>query len=339
MDAALATARARGSASPSFDAVLRRHGIAKLRRETPRTLQVNVGKLCNQACHHCHVEAGPRRPERMARETAERVVALLCASPRVESLDLTGGAPELNASFPYLVEHARRLGRRVIDRCNLTVLLEPSMAWLPTFLASHQAEVVCSLPCYTPDHVDRQRGRGVFERSIEALRLLNGLGYGRPGSPLVLDLVYNPLGPTLPPPQARLEADYRRELGGRFGIEFHRLLTITNMPIKRFAAQLARSGRHEAYLGLLVNHFNAAAVAGLMCRSLVSVGWDGSLYDCDFNQMLEIPLAGGRLGPRTVFDLASLDELAGAPIATASHCFGCTAGTGSSCSGATVVPV
>jgi radical SAM/Cys-rich protein len=324
---------------PSFDAVLSRHGMARLRRERPRTLQVNVGKLCNQACHHCHVEAGPRRPERMARETAERVVALLVASPGIESLDLTGGAPELNPSFRYFVEHARRLGRRVIDRCNLTVLLEPGMAWLPAFLAANRVEVVCSLPCYTADNVDRQRGRGVFERSIEALRLLNRLGYGRPGSPLVLDLVYNPLGPTLPPPQAKLEADYRRELGSRFGIEFHRLLTITNMPIKRFAAQLARSGRHEAYLGLLVNHFNATAVAGLMCRRLVSVGWDGSLYDCDFNQMLEIPLAGGRRGARTVFDLASLDELAGARIATASHCFGCTAGTGSSCSGAMVDPV
>jgi radical SAM/Cys-rich protein len=319
---------------PSFDATLAGHGLGPLRRERVRTLQVNVGKLCNQACHHCHVGAGPKRTEVMTPATAERVLALLAASPGVETMDLTGGAPELNPSFRDLVAGARRLGRRVIDRCNLTVLLTPGMKGLPEFLAAHEVQVVCSLPCYTADNVDEQRGRGVFGQSIEALRALNALGYGRPGSPLALDLVHNPLGPSLPPPQERLEADYRRELAERFGIEFHRLLTITNMPISRFAEQLARAGRHAAYQGLLVNHFNPATVPGLMCRTLVSVGWDGALYDCDFNQMLALPLGAGRAA-RTIFALESLEGLGGGPVTTASHCFGCTAGAGSSCTGAT----
>jgi radical SAM/Cys-rich protein len=318
---------------PEFAAVLRRHGVGALRRESVRTLQVNVGKLCNQACHHCHVEAGPKRTEIMTRATAERVVDLLAASPAVAVVDITGGAPELNPSFRFLVESACRLGKRVIDRCNLTVLFQPGMDWVPEFLAEHRVEVVASLPCYTAGNVDRQRGRGVFERSIEALRWLNRLGYGREGSPLVLNLVYNPLGAFLPPPQAKLEDDYKRELGAGFGIEFHRLLTITNMPIKRFAADLARSGRTAEYMGLLVSHFNPHAVDGLMCRTLVSVGWEGTLYDCDFNQMLDIPVPSPR---RSIFAIARLDELAGSSIATDRHCFGCTAGAGSSCGGATV---
>ena len=322
-----------GDVQPQFDSVLRRHGLWPLRREAVRTVQVNVGKLCNQACHHCHVEAGPKRAEIMTRLTAERVVTRLEASRAVDTVDITGGAPELNANFRYLVESARRLGFRVIDRCNLTVLFEPRMNWLPQFLASQQVALVCSLPCYGAKNVDQQRGRGVFDRSIEALQLLNRLGYGRPDSPLKLHLVYNPVGAFLPPPQAALERDYRRELGQHFGVEFHQLFTITNMPIKRFAEQLARWGQHETYMSLLVNHFNPAAVPGVMCRSLVSVGWDGKLYDCDFNQMLELPVLGRG---RALLDVVSFDDLADTEVATGRHCFGCAAGAGSSCGGATV---
>jgi radical SAM/Cys-rich protein len=267
----------------------------------------------------------------MAAATAERVLELLARERALGTLDLTGGAPELHAVFRPLVRGARALGRRVIDRCNLTVLDLPGQEDTAAFLAEHAVRIVASLPCYTRKNVDRQRGRGVFARSIAALQRLNGLGYGRPGSGLELDLVYNPLGPTLPPPEAELEARYRAELRELFGIDFGRLLTLANMPIKRFAHQLEREGRVTAYMGLLVNHFNPATVPGLMCRDLVSVGFDGALYDCDFNQMLEIPL-GGRA--RSVFEVESLAELAGDEIATAAHCFGCTAGAGSSCGGA-----
>jgi len=315
----------------TFDAALAAHGRPRLTRTLPTTLQVNVGKRCNQACHHCHVEAGPKRTERMPAEVADRVLAVLARNPQIAVVDVTGGAPELNPHFRRIVAEARRLGRRVIDRCNLTVLLEPGQEDLAAFLAAHQIDVVASLPCYGQENVDRQRGAGVFERSIAALRRLNRLGYGRPGSALRLDLVYNPVGAFLPPPQATLEADYRAHLRDDFGVEFHRLLTITNMPIKRFAEQLDRLGQTAAYQGLLVNHFNPDTLPDLMCRTLVSVGWDGRLYDCDFNQMLELPLAAPA---RTIFDLDDLATLAGAPIATASHCFGCTAGAGSSCGGA-----
>ena len=240
----------------------------------------------------------------------------------------------MNENFRHLVTGARRLGRRVIDRCNLTILLEPGREDLAEFLAAERVEVVASLPCYTLENVERQRGRGVFDASIEALRRLNALGYGLPGSPLRLDLVYNPLGPSLPSDQTRLELDYKRELAERFGLEFHHLLTITNMPIRRFAQQLVRLGRRESYQALLVNHFNPATVAGLMCRSQVSVDWSGGLYDCDFNLMLGLSLAADDDKPqRTIWDIPSLDRLAGSKIATAGHCFGCTAGTGSSCSG------
>jgi radical SAM/Cys-rich protein len=315
----------------SFARTLARHGLSPLRRGPVTALQINVGKLCNLACHHCHVEAGPRRAEVMTRSVAERTIELLDRSSSVSVVDLTGGAPEMNPSFRYLVTAARRLEREVIDRCNLTVFFEPGCGDLPEFLAEEGVHVVASLPCYTAENVDRQRGRGVFDGSIEALRRLNALGYGRPGSSLRLDLVYNPLGPSLPPPQAKLEERYREELMRLFGIEFHGLLTIANMPIKRFARLLSRTNQEEAYMSLLVNHFNPKTVAGLMCRSLVSVSWDGKLYDCDFNQMLELPLGGG---PRTVWDVESLEALSGERIATRPHCFGCTAGAGSSCSGA-----
>ena len=315
--------------APHFDATLARHGLSPLRHESPRTIQVNVGKLCNQACHHCHVDAGPRRTEIMTQATAERVIEILKSSPAVTTLDITGGAPELNPNFAMLVERARALGRIVIVRCNLTVTLEPGMEWLVDFYRRSQVELICSLPCYTAENVDQQRGTGVFEKSIVAMRHLNAAGFGR--GELRLDLVYNPLGASLPPLQAELEARYRSELASNFGITFDRLLTITNMPIARFAHQLATTGDHAKYMSLLVNHFNPATVNALMCRSLVSIGWDGRLYDCDFNQMLEIPLGGAN---RTIWNIDNVAALTGKRIATASHCFGCTAGAGSSCGGA-----
>lgn len=317
------------SAPPSFDRALADHGIPALARGETTTLQVNVGLRCDLACHHCHVGAGPRRREALGPALAERVLDVLARCPELATLDLTGGAPELNPHFRSLVRGARALGRRVIDRCNLTVLLEPGQEDTAEFLAAQGAEVIASLPCYTPDNVDAQRGKNVYERSLAALRRLNAAGYAQPGSGLTLQLVYNPLGAFLPPPQRQLEADYRRELGAR-GIAFDSLLTLTNMPIQRFARDLARRGEHAAYMALLVNHFNPATAAGLMCRATLSVAWDGALYDCDFNQALGLPLRG----PRTLFELGDVRELAGRPIATAPHCFGCTAGAGSSCGGA-----
>lgn len=322
------------ASSVDFDQALSRHGLGSLTRAKTTTLQVNVGKLCNQACHHCHVDAGPARTERMERATAERVLALLAHSPAVRSVDLTGGAPELNENFRMLVEGARRASREVMVRCNLTVMFEPGMERLGEFYRDNRVTLVCSLPCYSAANVERQRGRGVFEKSITALRNLNALGYGDGG--LELSLVYNPVGAVLPPPQAGLEADYRRELGA-YGVRFNRLLTITNMPIARFAHQLHQWDKYADYMGLLVNHFNPGTVEGLMCRALVSVGWDGRLYDCDFNQMLDIPIgAAGTRGALTIWDIDDLGTLAGTPIATGAHCFGCTAGAGSSCGGALV---
>ena len=320
------------AASPSFDQVLREHALPPLRRERVSTLQVNVGKLCNLACHHCHVDAGPKRTEIMPRPVAERVMQLFRESPGVTTLDLTGGAPELNPSFRYLVREARRLGREVIDRCNLAVLFENGMEDLGEFLAESRVHVVASLPCYTMKNVDAQRGRGAFDKSVRALRLLNALGYGR--GALRLDLVYNPGGASLPPPQEKLESDYRERLRSDHGIVFDHLLTITNMPIHRFAQQLTRDGRFEEYMSLLVGRFNPATVPGLMCSSEVSVGWDGRLYDCDFNQMLDLGVGCAGSGGVTVFDIDTLDDLARARVATASHCLGCTAGAGSSCGGA-----
>ncbi|SRR5579875_300259 len=319
-------------AVPGFARVLREHGMGTLRRQRPRTLQINVGKLCNQACHHCHVDAGPRRTEQMTPPVAARLIDLLKTSPCISTVDLTGGAPELNVNFPLLVKQARALGRHVIVRCNLTVLLVPTMEWLPEFYREAQVELVCSLPCYTAQNVEQQRGKGVFAQSIAALRRLNSLGYGRP--PLTLNLVYNPLGAFLPPQQAQLEARYRHELG-LMGVTFDHLFTITNLPIQRFARQLRNWGKEAEYMSLLVNHFNPAAVSGLMCRSLVSAGYDGALYDCDFNQMAAMPLML-RGKPLTIWDVDDLGVLENAPISTAPHCFGCTAGAGSSCGGALV---
>lgn len=313
-----------------FDQVLAQHGCGPLRRDETTTLQINVGKRCNQACHHCHVEAGPKRTESMTADTAERLLQLLAASPAIETLDITGGAPELNPNFQRLVLGARALGRAVIDRCNLTILFEPGMETLAEFLAATQVQIIASLPCYTAGNVDAQRGRGVFEQSIEALQSLNALGYGKPGSDLLLHLVFNPLGPSLPPNQSRLEADYKKQLFEHFGIEFHSLFTITNMPIRRFADTLRRTGKHEEYLSLLRNNFNPATIPGLMCRSLVNVGWDGALYDCDFNQMLDLGMDNR---PITIWDIEDFRNARGQSIATGLHCLGCTAGAGSSCGG------
>jgi radical SAM/Cys-rich protein len=315
----------------TFASTLARFGLPRLRRTAPTTLQANVGKRCDLACHHCHVEAGPKRSETMDARTASRVLELLARDPGLATLDLTGGAPELCAQFRPLVEGARALGRAVIDRCNLTVLFLPGQSDTAEFLARHGVRIVASLPCYTQENVEQQRGRGVFAQSIAALKRLGSLGYGRPGSPLGLDLVYNPLGASLPPDQGELEDRYRKELRELFGIEFHHLYTITNVPIRRFAHALAREGREAEYLALLVSHFNPAIVPELMCRHLVSVGWDGALYDCDFNQMLDLPLAGRR---RSVWDVESLLALEDEPVATGSHCHACTAGAGSSCGGA-----
>jgi radical SAM/Cys-rich protein len=315
-----------------FDVSLAQHGLGVLRRSVPTTLQLNIGLRCDLACHHCHVEAGPNRRETMDRRTADRVLELAQNSPGLTTLDLTGGAPELQPEFRHLVRGARAIGLKIIDRCNLTVLFQPGQQDTADFLAENEVRVIASLPCTGAETVDAQRGRRVFDRSIEALRVLGRLGYGRPGSPLGLDLVFNPAGDCLPPPQAELEQRYRRELKAEFGIEFHHLLAIANMPIKRFAHTLAREGKIESYLSLLVNHFNPDTVSELMCRTLVSVSYDGRVFDCDFNQMLGLPM-GGR-SQQSIWDIADLGDLAGQDIATASHCFGCTAGAGSSCGGA-----
>ncbi|KAI3426961.1 hypothetical protein D9Q98_006905 [Chlorella vulgaris] len=322
-----------------FGAVLQGAGVSPLVRRPTTVLQLNIGLYCNQACRHCHVESSPMRTEMMSHEVAERCVQLMeeaAASNDSGSrltVDLTGGAPELTPQFRYLVTEARRLGHEVIDRCNLTVLLEPGQEDLVGFLAEHSVRVVASMPCYSAANVDKQRGGGVFTRSIAGLQALNAAGYGVPGSGLLLDLVYNPGGVFLAPPQAQLEPVYKQELLEQFGIVFNSLLCLNNMPIKRWADHLVKEGKLEEYMQLLVDSFNPAAAEGIMCRDTISVGWDGRLYDCDFNQQLELGLPKASL--RTVFDLKSLQELTGQRIAVDSHCFGCTAGAGSSCQGAT----
>ncbi len=315
---------------PFFDELLASRQLAPLVAGKIDTLQVNLGKLCNMTCRHCHVDAGPDRREVMSRETVDACLRLL-ETASIGTLDLTGGAPEMNPHFCHAVETASRLCRHVIDRCNLTILTLPRYEHLPAFLAEHRVEIVASLPCYLQENVNRQRGDRAFERSIEALRTLNGLGYAAEGTGLALTLIYNPVGPSLPPDQAKLEADYREHLRTRYGIEFTRLFTITNMPISRFLEDMQASGRYEEYMRRLVSAFNSAAVSGVMCRNTLSVGWDGALYDCDFNQMLELPVRD----PQTIFDCDE-QSLRARPIRTGRHCFGCTAGAGSGCQGATV---
>jgi radical SAM/Cys-rich protein len=303
-----------------------------LTRRGVDTLQVNLGYTCNQSCLHCHVNAGPTRTEQMDADTVDTVLAYLEAA-RVSTLDLTGGAPELNPHFRSLVTRARALGVEVIDRCNLTILAEPGQEDLAEFLAAHRVQVVASLPCYSEELVDRQRGKGVHQASISGLRRLNALGYGRPGSGLELNLVYNPQGPSLPPAQQALEADYKRELGNNFGIVFNRLLTLANMPIARFGSTLVSKGQFNAYMKLLRDSYRQENLDAVMCRTLLSVDWKGQVYDCDFNQMLNLPLQRKGGGPTHLADLIGRD-LAGHPVVVKQHCFGCTAGQGSSCGGA-----
>ena len=303
-----------------------------IRRGRLTTVQVNLGYRCNQSCLHCHVNAGPNRTEAMDASTIDLVLDYLRVSG-ARTLDLTGGAPELHPHFRRLVIAARALGVTVIDRCNLTILSEPGHEDLADFLAAHRVEITASLPCYTEELVDRQRGDGVHARSIDGLRRLNALGYGDGASGLVLNLVYNPQGPVLPPPQAALEADYKRVLGETFGIRFDRLLTLANMPIQRFGSTLVSKGQFDGYMRLLKDHHRDGNLDGVMCRSLVSIDWRGHVHDCDFNQMLGLPLS---LPGKPVAKLADLvgRDLDGLPIAVADHCFGCTAGQGSSCGGA-----
>ena len=304
----------------------------RLSRSALETLQVNLGYKCNQSCLHCHVNAGPNRTEMMDGESVDLVLAVLRAR-RVRALDLTGGAPELNEHFRRLVGSARAQGVKVIDRCNLTILSEPGQQDLATFMAAERVEVVASLPCYSVANVDRQRGNGVFDRSIAGLQALNALGYGLEGSGLVLNLVYNPQGASLPPPQAALEADYRRELGEHFGIRFNHLYALTNMPIQRFGSTLISKGTFPAYMALLKGAHRAENLDTVMCRSMLSVDWQGDLYDCDFNQMLGLRTRLNGASRPHLRDLLTHDA-AGGPIRVADHCYGCTAGQGSSCGGA-----
>ncbi|RLT02780.1 MAG: radical SAM/Cys-rich domain protein [Planctomycetota bacterium] len=317
---------------PSFQATLAGHGVVSLTSRYLTSLQVNVGKLCNQTCGHCHVDAGPDRRELMTKENFLHCLRLLSEST-IQTVDITGGAPEMNPLFEWFVTEVRRLGRHVIDRCNLTILTAPGFTHLPQFLATHQVEVIASLPCYLEANCDAQRGDGVFQKSIEALKLLNGLGYARENSGLKLSLVYNPVGPSLPPNQQQLEQAYRDQLRQRFGIEFNHLYTITNMPISRFLADLLQTGRYAAYMALLVNSFNRDSIENLMCRSTISIDWQGNLYDCDFNQMLDLPLIDKL--PRHISSV-QITDLENREITVGRHCYGCTAGAGSSCTGSLV---
>ncbi len=314
---------------------LRESGSPHLSASGVEILQLNLGKLCNMTCEHCHVDAGPDRREVMQRVTVDACLDVLRKHPQIHTLDLTGGAPEMNPHFRHLVVQARELGCHVIDRCNLTILVTAGFRDLPIFLAENGVEVVASLPCYLQENTDTQRGDGAFAKSIEALRSLNQLGYGRQGSGLTLTLVYNPVGTALPPAQHELEADYRSELTARYGLEFNRLFTITNMPISRFLDHLSRTGQFDRYMETLIDAFNPAAVAGLMCRTTVSVGWDGRLYDCDFNQMLDLQVNRSAPTHITGFQYESLGHR---EIVVGQHCFGCTAGAGSGCQGAISAP-
>lgn len=313
-----------------FDALLTEYGVGPLMRAQPTTMQINLGKRCNQACRHCHVDAGPTRTEMMDHQTVRRVLELLQCSESIDTVDITGGAPELHPAFKNIVLSARRLGRQVMDRCNLTVLSEEGQENTATFLADNQVHVIASLPCYGPENVDQQRGSGVFNASITGLQQLNSCGYGQPETGLILNLVYNPAGPSLPPNQQTLENVYKERLASDFGIQFNQLFTLTNMPIARFRRDLSKKGLLDGYLGLLSDSFNPAAVNHLMCRDLVSIDWEGRLYDCDFNQMLQMPPTSAG---KTIWDIETLGELSGQRVTTGSHCLGCTAGAGSSCGG------
>jgi len=312
--------------------LLKESDFPAINRGRLETLQVNLGYLCNQSCLHCHVNAGPRRKEIMTQETMQTVLDYL-ASQQIKTLDLTGGAPEMNPHFRYLVSQASAMGVRVIDRCNLTILEEEGFEDMAAFIAGHGVEVVASLPCYLGSNVDAQRGKGVFDQSIRALQQLNKLGYGIEGSGLMLTLVYNPQGAVLPPSQQELEAAYKRELHLRFGIAFNQLFTITNMPIKRFGSTLISRGEFASYMQLLKEAYSEDNLPGVMCRNLISVDWQGFVYDCDFNQMLDLPMQESDGKRSHLSDLMQTD-ITGRPIIVMDHCYGCTAGQGSSCGGA-----
>lgn len=301
-------------------------------RGTLNILQVNLGYRCNLSCVHCHVNAGPKRTEIMSREVIDALLTLI-DQRQIKWLDLTGGAPEMNPDFRYLVQEARARGVQVIDRCNLTILMLPEYADLAQFLADNNVIITASLPCYSEQNVEAQRGKGVFSDSIAALQNLNQLGYGIAGTGLILNLVYNPGGPFLPPAQQGLQQAYQKELAEKFGIQFNELLTITNMPISRFGSTLLSKGQFESYMQLLKDHFSEQNLASVMCRSLVSIDWQGQVYDCDFNQMLKMPMIASDRSPIHINDLLNL-TLEGREIRTADHCYGCTAGQGSSCGGA-----
>ena len=315
------------TSGPNFHEVLAANNLS-LQHEQPEELQINLGKLCNLACHHCHVDAGPKRTEIMTWETMQKVL-VWAKQANIKRVDLTGGAPELNPHFRRFCDELIALGIEITSRCNITVLFEPGQEDLATWYAERGIRLVCSLPCYTEDNVDAQRGKGVFDKSIAGLQELNRLGYGKKNQ-LSLDLVYNPLGAFLPPAQMSLEEDYRQMLGDNFGIVFSNLLAITNIPINRFAHALERDGELADYQDLLVSNFNSATVDQLMCKYLINLDWEGRVFDCDFNQMLDIPLSGG--DTRYLWDI-EIDGVAGQAIATNRHCFGCTAGAGSSCGG------
>jgi len=302
-----------------------------LQRRAVDVLQVNLGRYCNLACIHCHVESGPTRKEIMSRDHIDAVLHFL-ARTGIPALDITGGAPELHPDFAYLVAAARALGRHVMDRCNLTVIFEPGMEYLPEYFKRNEVELVCSLPCYSEENVDKQRGKGTFDASIRALQQLNEVGYGQPDSDLVLNLVYNPVGPHLPPPQEKLEQDYKRILAEQFGITFNHLYCLTNMPITRYATHLKLRGEYDRYRELLESNFNAATLDQVMCRNLISIGWDGSVFDCDFNQMLDLPITDGA-GKRLDISSLTLAQLLKPSITIGDHCYACTAGAGSSCGG------
>lgn len=319
-----------GMGLPSFEDTLRANKcMPLLDRIQTETFQINIGLYCNQACNHCHVESSPKRKEMMSREVVDECLRIIAASPSVKTVDITGGAPELNENFRYLVEGCKALGKEVIDRCNLTVLQEPGQEDLAQFLAKHKVRVIASLPCYSLKNVDQQRGKGVFDRSIQGLIDLNEIGYGSDPE-LGLDLVYNPLGGFLPPEQTALEAKYKEELEEHFGIVFNNLFCFTNMPIKRFADFLYRRGELEEYMSLLVRNFNPETVENVMCRNYLSVSWDGTIYDCDFNQQLAMDISHNKKDGVSVFDIKNTDELLKSKIALDSHCYGCTAGAGSS---------
>ena len=320
-----------------FEKTLAQHNLL-LTRNPLEILQINMGKLCNQACLHCHVDAGPKRGEIMEKKTILRLLQLMDNTPSIHTVDLTGGAPELNPNFRYLITEIHKRNKTIIDRCNLTILFEKGQEETAHFLREHSVKIIASLPCYSQKNVESQRGRGVFDKSIRALQLLNSLGYGKKDTGLELDLVYNPLGASLPPSQSQLETDYKKELLELFAIEFNHLYTITNMPIKRFLEKLRREEKHDEYMSLLVNNFNRDAAKKVMCRNLISIAWDGKIYDCDFNQMLETPTTTVNSVHTTnnIWTLKTFDQINTKTIALGNHCFACAAGAGSSCGGSLI---